>query len=159
MGRYASWSWPGARHPEGAYQGRGIHIKPPCRQQANAVCNCKLSSTRWRYSLRGLGGRLLHSQAPWGSSVVFPCWPWPQRHVSDHRPAKDESASEVADDGQSSRQHGHSHRQRSCTRTQQRGSSLIHGPSQRHLRRAHGPLVPPCHRMLSRPTPQSSLVT
>lgn len=27
-------------HPEGgAYQGRGTHIKPPCRQQANAVCN------------------------------------------------------------------------------------------------------------------------
>jgi hypothetical protein len=153
----------------GAAQGRDIrrvlitagefHIKSPCRQQANAICNRTLSSSRWRYSLRGLGARLLHSQAPWGSSAVFPCWPWPQRHVSDHRPANDASASDIADYRQSSRQHGHSRRQRSCTRTQQRASSLIHGPSQRHLRRGHGPSVPPCHRMLSQRTLQSSSVT
>lgn len=68
-------------------------LNPPCRQQATTAWSRRALFNSWRSCRRGPGVRLLHSQAPWGSSVAFPCWPWPQRHVSDYHPAPDASCS------------------------------------------------------------------
>lgn len=160
-GRRASWAGQGPVIRRGAYQGRAFHIKSPMPAAGDRSVEQKGSlQLVWRSCQRGPGVRLLHSQAPWGSSAVFPCWPWPQRHVSHNCPAPDGSASgHDADRRQSSRQHGHSRRQRSCTRTQRRESYLIHGPSPRLPRTAHGPLVPPSPRMPSQRMLQSSSAT
>lgn len=91
-GRHASWIWSGGQ----TYGGGGGLIRaghfilnPPCRQQATTTCSRRALFNSWRSCQRGPGVRLLHSQAPWGSSVASPSWPWPRRHVSDTHPASD----------------------------------------------------------------------